>query len=240
MSERALKDTVAIITGATSGIGQAVAEELAGHGVKLILNGRNPDQLNEITARLKAVPVAGDIVSPDTATQLFEEAMSHYGRCDFVINNAGIIETGHIHEINLEKVCRMVDVNVTAAYRLSYLAIRHFISQKHGHLINMSSVMGTKVRATAGAYSGTKYAIEALSEALRMEVSGTPVGVTCIEPGLVMTNLHRDWPVHPSESMNITTPLEPGDIARCVIFILKQPPHVKIPRLMILPGDHNI
>lgn len=108
------------------------------------------------------------------------------------------------------------------------------------HLINMSSVLGTKIRPTSGAYAGTKYAIEALSEALRMEVAGTPLAVTCIEPGLVMTQLHRDWPVHPSESMNISQPLQPEDIARCISFVLMQPAHVRIPRLMILPSEHQV
>ena len=100
--------------------------------------------------------------------------------------------------------------------------------------------MGTKVRSTAGAYAGTKYAIEALSEALRMEVAGSDVKVTCIEPGLVVTDLHRDWPVHPTKGMGIEHPLQPEDVARCVAFVLTQPAHVLIPRIMMLPSDHVI
>ena len=131
-------------------------------------------------------------------------------------------------------------MNVEAAFRVAYTFIKHFARQSHGDLINVSSVMGTKVRTTAGAYSGTKFAIEALSEALRMEVAGTGVAVTCIEPGLVMTGLHRDWPVHPTESMNVPHPLQPEDIARCVAFVLTQPDHVRIPRVMVLPAEHPI
>jgi NADP-dependent 3-hydroxy acid dehydrogenase YdfG len=106
--------------------------------------------------------------------------------------------------------------------------------------VNISSVLGTKVRPTAGVYAATKYAMEALSEALRMELTGTPIKVTCIEPGLVMTELHDRWDVHPREIMNIKEPLQVGDIVETVKFIMRQPAHVRIPKLLILPNDHNI
>lgn len=107
-------------------------------------------------------------------------------------------------------------------------------------MINISSVMGTKIRPTAGAYAATKFAVEALSEALRMELTGTNIRVSCIEPGLVMTELHKDWEVYPNESMGINHPLSVDDIVNSVRFILSQPDHVGIPKLMILPKDHNI
>ena len=96
------------------------------------------------------------------------------------------------------------------------------------------------MRPTAGAYSGTKYAIEALSEALRMELAGTPIHVICIEPGLVFTGLHDSWATHPSQSMNIPHALKPEDVAAVIRFALTQPPHVRIPRLMVLPHEHQI
>jgi NADP-dependent 3-hydroxy acid dehydrogenase YdfG len=137
-------------------------------------------------------------------------------------------------------MCEMVRVNVEAAYRMAYVFMRQFVSQGYGHLVNTSSILGTKVRLTAGAYAGTKHAIEALSEALRLEVAGTAVRVSCIEPGLVRTGLHRDWPSHLKESIKMSNPLQPEDIARCVVFILSQPDHVRIPRLMIAPGESQI
>ena len=176
----------------------------------------------------------------DLPRKLVETAVGAFGRCDVVLNNAGTIEVGPIQTIDIDKVCVMVRVNVEAAYRVAYTFIRHFQAQGKGHLINLSSVMGTKVRSTAGAYAGTKYAIEALSETLRMEVAGSDVKVTCIEPGLVVTDLHRDWPVHPTKGMGIEHPLQPEDVARCVAFFLTQPAHVLIPRIMMLPSDHVI
>lgn len=240
MTEQALSGKVAVITGASSGIGLAVARELHSRGAKLVLTARREERIARVSDELQATRLVGDIADPTLAERLLELTLSTYGRCDVVLNSAGIIEVGSIESINIDKVCEMVRVNVEAAYRVAYTFVRHFLKQGHGHLINMSSVLGTKVRPTAGAYAGTKHAIEALSEALRMEVAGSGVGITCIEPGLVMTNLHRDWPVHPSESMNIPHPLQPEDIARCIGFILSQPVQVKIPRLMILPGEHEI
>ena len=235
-----LSGKVAVVTGASSGIGLAVANELHSHGMKLILTSRSQARLAPLENELGATVLAGDVTSPDHPKALLDLALSTYGRCDAVLNNAGIIEVGPIESIDIDKVCEMVRTNVEAAYRVAYTFMKHFVDRGEGHLLNTSSVLGTKVRPSAGAYAGTKYAIEALSEALRMEVAGTGVAVTCIEPGLVMTALHRDWPVHPSETMNIPNPLRPEDVARSVSFVLGQPAHVRIPRIMILPGEHQI
>lgn len=234
------ENRVAVITGASSGIGLATAEKLSNMGIKLILTARNEIKLNEICNKLNATPIIGDITDKKTQNKLLETAIQKYGRCDILINNAGTIEVGNIEKIDIEKVSEMVKVNVESAFRLIYLFLKEFKKINRGHIINISSVMGTKVRATAGAYSGTKYAIEALSEALRMELSGTNIKISCIEPGLVMTKLHREWDVHPSKSMGINNPLKPSDIAEKVMYILNQPEHVRIPKLMILPSDHEI
>jgi NADP-dependent 3-hydroxy acid dehydrogenase YdfG len=236
-----LKDQVAIITGASSGIGVAVARNLHEAGMKLVLTARREDRLQQLAEELKGAElVPGDIIAPELPQKLLDTALAQFGRCDVVFNNAGIIETGAIDEIDIDRMCHMVRINVEAAFRLAYTAMKHFQSSGNGHLINVSSVMGTKVRPTAGAYAGTKYAIQALSEALRMEVAGTGIRVSCVEPGVVLTELHDHWEVHPTQSMNISQPLQPDDIARCVRFILEQPEHVRIPRLMILPGEHVI
>ena len=96
------------------------------------------------------------------------------------------------------------------------------------------------MRPAAGAYAATKFAMEALSEALRLELIGSDIKISCIEPGLVMTELHDSWEVHPKDQFNIRDPLVPEDIVETVRFILKQPDYVRIPKLMILPKDHNI
>jgi NADP-dependent 3-hydroxy acid dehydrogenase YdfG len=236
-----LSDSVAVVTGASSGIGAAVAADLDKAGVRLVLTARRKDRLQELAARCKeAVIISGDVLTPELPQQLIDAALERFGRCDVFLNNAGIIEVGKIETIDVERVCRMVRVNVEAAFRMAYVAIRHFVAVGQGHLINTSSLLGTKVRPTAGAYAGTKFAIETLSEALRLEVAGTNVKVSCLEPGLVRTELHDRWEVHPTQSMNVPNPLLPEDIARCVRFLLEQPEHVRIARLMVVPGEQQL
>ena len=236
-----LKDKVAIITGASSGIGRAVARNLNEAGVKFILTGRREDRLTALKDELEHVAIlTGDISQEGMPQRLLANALDTFGRCDIVFNNAGIIKAGSIDEIDIEDMCYMVRVNVEAAFRMAYVAVKHFKSTGSGYLLNTSSVLGTKVRPTAGAYAGTKFAIEALTEALRLELAKTNIGVSCIEPGLVQTDLHREWPVPPAQSLNIPRPLQPEDIARVVRFILEQPDHVRLPRILAVPSDQEL
>jgi NADP-dependent 3-hydroxy acid dehydrogenase YdfG len=236
-----LKDKVAIITGASSGIGKAVAQNLNEAGVKFVLVGRREERLSDLKDELNHAAIFPcDISEPGMPERILETALDSFGSCDIVFNNAGVITTGGIEEININEVCYMVRVNVEAAFRMAYVALKHFKSIGSGYLINTSSVLGTKVRPTAGAYAGTKYAIEALTEALRLELAKTDIGVACIEPGLVKTDLHRDLQVHPSQSLDIPRPLQPEDVARMARFVLEQPDHVRVSRVLVLPTDHEL
>ncbi len=236
-----LKDKVAIITGASSGIGRAVAHNLNETGVKLILAGRRAARLAELKGELaQAAILPGELTEDEMPQSLLKMALDTFGRCDIVFNNAGVITVGSIDEIDIEDICYMVRVNVEAAFRMAYVAVKHFQSTGSGFLLNTSSILGTKVRPTAGAYAGTKFAIEALTDALRIELARTRIGVARIEPGLVQTELHRQWPVPPAQSLNIPKPLQPEDIARVVRFILEQPDHVRLPRILAVPADQDI
>jgi len=236
-----LDGQVAIITGATSGIGLATAEALARDGVRLVLHGRREALLAGHAARLPGtIHLAGDIADPATPARLVAMALERFGRLDIAFNNAGLIAQGGVAEIDLDAVTRMIRVNVEAATRFAYTTLKHFVAQGTGQLLNTSSVLGTKTRPLSGAYSGTKFAIEALSEALRMELAGTGVRVMCVEPGLVVTDLHRDHAVRPEVVQKIARPLRPEDVAAAVVFALKQPAHVLVPRVLVLPADQAI
>ncbi len=236
-----LQGQTAIVTGASSGIGAAVARELSRAGMQLVVTARRPEQLQQLAAELgQARALAGDITDPELPQRLIDEAQEAFARCDAVVNNAGILEVGSAAEIDLDRMCRMVRVNVEAAFRMAYCAVRHFQAAGRGHLVNISSVLGTKVRPGAGAYSGTKYAIEALSEALRLELSGTAVKVSAVAPGMVLTELHDHMPTHPKVTLGIEHPLSPSDVARSVRYVLEQPEHVRIGRLLVLPSQSPV
>jgi NADP-dependent 3-hydroxy acid dehydrogenase YdfG len=233
-----LEGQVAVITGASSGIGRGVAHELDAAGMRLVLTARRANRLESLADELESVAVVvGDVTHEDMPRRLIDAALESFGRCDVFLNNAGIMDTGPIDNVDVDRLCRNVRVNFEAAVRIAYAALRQFKAQGSGYLINTSSILGTKVRPTAGVYAGTKYGIEALTEALRIEVAGTGIRVGCIEPGLVMTELQDHFEVHPRDMLGIERPLEPADIARVVRFMLEQPPHVVIPRIMVLPTE---
>lgn len=234
------KKQVCLVTGASSGIGYAIAKSLAAKKkYQVVITARREERLK--TLQSEAVDIfPGDLSSPDFQDKLESFVYDSYGRCDYLFNSAGMIEAGPIEEIDVDRVADMMRLNVEATFRLTYKILKRFKQQGSGHVINISSVMGTKIRPTAGGYAASKFAMEALSEALRMELTGTEIQVSCIEPGLVMTELHDRWETHPSKSMGIHQPLSANDVVESVDYIMNQPAHVRIPRLMILPRDHNI
>lgn len=238
---RPLTGKVVVITGASSGIGMAAAVKLASVGVKLVLHGRRAARLASLAEKFPNVRWrAGDLVDSGASASLLTMALDHFGEVDYAINNAGINHTGPIHAIDVDLLCDMVRINVEAAYRFTYTFLKHFKQRNSGHLIHTTSVMGHKVRETAGGYAGTKHAIEALCEALRMELARSGIRVSCIAPGLVRTELHRDLDVHPSVSRNIARPLTPEDVAEAIHWVMCQPSHINIPQLVLLPQDHPI
>lgn len=230
---------ICLVTGASSGIGYAIAQALSKEGYTVVATARREERLHTLSTGNVDI-LTGDLTETNFQDHIENLIYQKYGRCDYLFNCAGTIATGAIEAIDIDQVTAMIQLNVTATFRITYKLLKRFRQQGFGHVINISSILGTKVRPTAGAYAATKYAMEALSEALRIELSGSAIQVSCIEPGLVMTELHKDWEVHPKEAMGIHEPLTTDDIVATVKFIMTQPAHVRIPRLMILPKDHAI
>ena len=230
-----LHGKVAVVTGSGSGIGAAVTETFLESGAAVLATGRRMKKLARLGEHKNLECIAGDVTEPNFANELLEAAITKFGRCDIVVNNAGVMWAGAAHEIDIEHVVSMVRVNIEAAFRVAHVFVRYFHKQNSGHIVNTSSVLGTKVRPNAGAYSATKYAVEALSETMRMELAKTNVKVSCVEPGLVITDLHDHFDVHPKDATGLDEPLVPADIARIVLEVVTQPEHVLIPKVMVLP-----
>ncbi len=229
---------VAIVTGASSGIGKAVCENLLNNEYNVLANGRSIYSAFKETESL--VLNNGDLLLSETSQNLLDKVLKLWGKCDVLFVNAGIIESNNIENIDIDKMCEMVRLKVEMSFRLIYTVLKYFKKVGTGHIIITSSVMGTKTRENSGAYAGCNYALEALAESLRMELCDTNIKITCIEPGLVETGLHRNWEVKPKELLNISNALLPQDIADAVIEILDKPDHIRIPKYMILPKGHRI
>ncbi len=232
---------VALITGASSGIGKAIALELDKAGMKLILTARSEDKLKDLADKCSNAKVyAASITEPEVPQKLLDFALDTYGQLDVLINNAGMMSVGGIDEIDIEKICLMVKLNVESVYRMAYTVLRHFQKTGSGFLINISSVAGLKTAPKYGAYSGTKHAVEAFTDSLRMELAGTGVKVAAIAPGTVDTGLYDDWDKDSESYVKAGGVLQPEDIARCTHFILEQPEGVLIPRLFVAPRDQPV
>jgi len=239
--ESRLAGKVAIVTGASSGIGKAVVQQLARYSVKLVVVARRKNILECLQKEIKdSIVVQGDITEPGLPQKILDETLKKFGRCDIVVHAAGILHSGKIEEVDVDEMCSMARINFEAAVRMSYVMLKYFKQTGSGHFVHLSSILGTKVRPGNGVYAGSKYAIEALAEALRMELAGTKIRISVIEPGVTITELHDNIPVHPIQALGITTPLQPEDIANCITFVLNQPDHIRIPVLMVLPGEQCI
>ena len=228
-----------LITGASSGIGLALAKALAADQHRLILTARREDRLKTLQSENVDI-IPGDLTSAEFVDSLDEYVYEKYGHCDYLFNSAGVITKGSIAETDIDKMTSMLRLNIESTFRLTYRFLKRFVNQGSGHVINISSVAGTRVRPTIGAYAASKFAMEALSEAVRLELSDTDIKISCIAPGLVLTELHNDWEVHPVDLLDIREPLTGEDIVEAARFIMNQPDHVRIPRILIVPKGQKM
>ncbi|MBD2435902.1 SDR family oxidoreductase [Nostoc sp. FACHB-110] len=236
-----LQNKVVIITGASGGIGEAVAKELDTAGMNLVLTARSQDKLENIAAQLQnAKVVPGEITNPELPQKLVDIAIQTFGQLDVVFNNAGVMTVGAIETVDIEAICQMVRVNVESAYRVAYTALKYFKQSGSGFLINTSSIAGLKTTPQIAAYCGTKFAIEAFTDSLRVELAGTDIRVSSIAPGTVDTGLYEKWDEEQKNFIYSGGVLQSEDIARCVRFILEQPGNVLIPRLLVVPAAEPV
>jgi len=249
-----LKDTVALVTGASSGIGEATAALLAAHGASVSIVARRRDRLEALASRIRsaggtALVLEADIAREDQARDAVERTVSEFGRLDTLINNAGVMLLGPIVGAPIEEWRRMMEINVMGLMYCSHAALPHLLKaaasgpRRVADLVNISSVAGRTVRRGAGVYNATKHAVGAFSEALRQEVTREHVRVSLVEPGAVETELASHNRPEVLEQLRSRIGeierMQSEDIARAIVYLVSQPRHVAINEMLIRPTEQE-
>src|SRR5690242_5046163 len=247
-----LDGTVALVTGASSGIGEATAVALAAQGAAVAVAARRKERLDELVSRIsdsggKALALETDVTSQDEARAAVEQTVSELGRLDTLVNNAGVMLLGPILDAPTEEWDRMVALNLQGLLYCSHAALPHLLSAAESSprgvadLINISSVAGRVARLGSGVYNLTKWGVGAFTESLRQEVTARNVRVSVVEPGAVATeltdHLRPEIREQSKERFAGIERLESEDIARTIEFIVRQPRRVAINEVLIRPTD---
>lgn len=244
-----LDTKVAIITGASSGIGAATAIALAEEGAQVAIAARRIERLNEVAQKIeavggKALPIVTDVSDETQVNSLVQKVNTTLGRIDILVNNAGIGGLGTIEDSDPAEWRRQFDLNVLGLLYATHAVLPIFKAQGVGHVVNLSSVAGRITRAGMGVYSATKWGVNAISEALRQEVHKDNIRVTIIEPGMVATEF-IDNITDPAAKQALearfksVTPLQPEDIARAIAYAVTQPLHVNVNEILIRPTQQE-
>lgn len=241
-----LQGTVAIVTGATSGIGQATALALAAAGAKVAVAGRREDRLEELAGKIEgALAVPTDVTDEAQCRALVERTKEELGSVDVLVNNAGVMLLGPIEGADTEDWRRMVAVNLLGLFYCTHAALPLMREQGGGDIVNVSSVAGRRATSFAGVYNATKFGVVGFSEALRQETVGSGIRVVVIEPGAVRTELIEQItnPVVREAAekyiADMKEPLEADDIARAILYAVSQPPHVSVNEVLVRPTEQR-
>jgi NADP-dependent 3-hydroxy acid dehydrogenase YdfG len=235
---------VIVITGASSGLGEATARHLSALGASVALGARRLDRLQSLAGELtsrggNALAIATDVVDRHQVSRLVDTAVDTYGRVDVMINNAGLMPQSLLTRLKIEEWDRMVDVNIKGVLYGIAAALPHMVRQKSGHFVNVSSVAGHKVRSGGTVYSATKHAVRVISEGLRQEVKPYGIRTTIISPGAVDTEL-PDTITDPEVAVAMRkfyddVAISAEAFARTVAFALSQPDDVDVNEILFRP-----
>src|SRR3954447_3850899 len=242
-----LDGKVAVVTGASSGIGEATAQALAAEGAAVAVAARREERLSDLVEQIKsdggkALAVECDVTDEEQAHDLIRRAKEELGRVDILVNNAGVMQLSKVEKGLSDEWRTMFEVNVLGLLYATDAAIEVMKEQGSGHLINMSSLASRGTRPGLGVYSGTKMAVNGISEALRQELLEYNIRVTMVEPGVVKTEL----PEHITDEearegiqgmLGSIEPLQPEDIANAIVYAITQPPRVTINEILIRPSQ---
>jgi NADP-dependent 3-hydroxy acid dehydrogenase YdfG len=244
-----LTGKVAIVTGASSGIGEATAIALAAEGAKVAIAARRADRLEALSQRLQqsggeGFAITADITDEAQVHDMVAKTQDKWGQVDILVNNAGVMLLGMIEGANTEDWRRMFDINVLGLMYATHAVLPLMKAQGAGHIVNLSSVAGRVANAGSGVYNATKWAVGAFSEALRKEVYKANIRVTIIEPGLVATELTQHITNAAAKEQADTfygsvKNLQSEDIAAAIAYAVTQPPHVNVNEILIRPTEQE-
>ncbi len=251
MAER-LDGTVALVTGASSGIGEATAVALAAQGAQVAIAARRRDRLDALAERIgtdAVLVLETDVTDETQARVMVEQTVARFGRIDTLVNNAGVMLLGPIVDAPVEEWRRMVELNVLGLMYATHAALPHLLAaaesdpRRVADVVNVSSVAGRIARSNSGVYNSTKFGVVAFSESLRQEVTRRHVRVSVIEPGAVMTELATHNRPEIIEGMMATFgPMEmlrSEDIAESIVFTVTRPRRMAINELLIRPTEQE-
>ncbi len=245
-----LNDKVAVVTGASSGIGEATVRALSAEGATVVAGARRKERLDGLVEEVtqgggKAIAVECDVTDEGQAHELVRRAVEEFGRIDILVNNAGVMLLSAVGKGLSDQWRNMFGVNVLGLLYATDAAIETMRRQGGGHLVNISSVAGRKVtRDSSGVYAGTKHAVGAISEGLRQELLAHNIRVTIVEPGAVATEL----PDHITDEdareslgglLNLEI-LQAEDIANAIVYAVTQPERVSVNEILIRPTQQPV
>ena len=246
---RPLSGRVALVTGASSGIGEATAVALAQAGAAVAIGARRRDRLEGLAERLtatgaKVATLDLDVTDEASCRDAVARTRSELGGLDVLVNNAGVMLLGTIVGADVEDWRRMLSTNVLGLMYMTHAAIDGMVEQGSGDVVNISSVAGRQARKGAGVYNASKWAVNAFSESLRQEVTTRGVRVSLVEPGAVSTELtdHITQPEAKAASVQMYTSmraLHAEDVARAIVYVVTQPPHVAVNEVLVRPTDQE-
>jgi len=238
-----IEGKVVVITGASSGLGEAAARLLSAEGATLVLGARRGDRIRKLAAELggdgrRALAVETDVTRREQVKSLVDSAVQAFGRIDVMINNAGLMPNSPIERLKIDDWDRMIDVNIKGVLYGIAAALPHMKRQKSGHIVNVSSVAGHKIRPGNAVYAATKHAVRVISEGLRMEVKPYHIRTTVISPGAVDTELVNsvtEPDVAESVRRIYEVAIPASSFARAVVFALSQPEEVDVNEILFRP-----
>jgi NADP-dependent 3-hydroxy acid dehydrogenase YdfG len=242
---KALQDTAALVTGASSGIGEATARALAEQGATVAVAARRKDRLDALAAEIGGLPIEADVTDREQAVAAVERTAQELGRLDIVINNAGVMLLGPIVDAPVEEWDRMVALNLQGLLYVAHAALPHLLSaaerepRQVADLVNVSSVAGRRVGAGGGIYQMTKHGVGVFSEALRQEITSRYVRSSLVEPGATESELvtHVREEVRNQLTANVEQKLRAEDIADTILYIVTRPRHMAINEILVRPTE---